>query len=469
MVRHARQGKRRGVFAAVAMASVAVAAAPPVPSSPTPVAPAHELSAQQLGADANWPQWRGPLGTGVAPTSDAPLHFSASQGVKWRAAIPGRGLSSPIVWGDLVFVTTAVPTEEEEMADDRPRRRQQRLVAQEFRVIALDRGTGEIRWSRTAITTEPHEGHHRTSSSYANPSAVTDGERVYAFFGSRGLYAYDFDGNLAWSRDFGVQMSTFGHFGEASSPALHAETIVLLFDHEEESFIEAVNTRNGETRWKRARDEDTSWSSPLIVEHDDVTHVVTSAGNFITSYDLANGDVVWRAPGLNPHPIPTPVTNGSLLIATSASRESRVQAIELGRRGDLSASDAVAWSYEKAAPYNPSPLLWDDELYLVRDGGMNVGAGRISLLDARTGEPQYLMLDLPGEYTIKASPVAAGDRIYLVSEEGDVIVLRRGAEFEVLAVNPMDEPFIASPAIAHGELFLRGFEHVICVTGASDR
>jgi len=452
----------------VALLSVSLAAAPP-PLSQTPEAPARPPSAQQLDPAANWPQWRGPLGSGVAPVSNAPIHFSATEGVKWRADIPGRGLSSPIIWGDLVFVTTAVPMEEEEASDDRPRRRQVRLVAHEFRVVALDRGTGEIRWSRTAITAEPHEGHHRTLSSYANASPVTDGHRIYAFFGSRGLYAYDFDGTLAWSRDFGVQMSTFGHFGEGSGPALHGETIVLLFDHEEESFIEAVDTRTGETRWRRARDEDTSWSSPLIVEHDDVVHVVTSAGNFITSYDLGSGDVVWKAPGLNPHPIPTPVSTGDLLIATSASRESRVRAIELGRRGDLSGSDAVAWSFEKAAPFNPSPLLWDDELYLVRDGGMNVGTGRVSLLDARTGEPHYLMQHLPGEYTIKASPVAAGDRLYLATEEGDVVVVRRGPEFEILAVNPMGEPFIASPAIAHGELFLRGISQVICVSGDPGR
>ncbi len=414
-------------------------------------------------ASANWPQWRGPTGNGVAPRSDAPLHFSAGEGVKWKVEIPGRGFSSPIVWNDLVFVTTAVATAEQTRPVDRPRRRQSRLVSHDFRLIALRRDTGEVAWSQTAIVAVPHEGYHRTLSSYANPSPVTDGERVYAFFGSRGLYAFDLDGVAVWARDFGVEMETFGHFGEASSPALFGNTIVVVFDHQGESFIEALDTRSGLTRWRRSRDEGTSWSSPYIVEHDGAILVVTSAGNYITAYDLGSGETAWRSPGLTPGPIPTPVAGGGLLFVASGSRERRVRAIDLSRAS--AGGNAVAWELDRAAPYNPSPLLWGDELYLVRDGGMNVGTSRLSLIDALTGEARYLQQRLPAMYTIKASPVGAGNKVYLLTEEGDVLVLRRGAPLEVLAINPMGEQFVASPAIAHGELFLRSRTHLFCIDG----
>ena len=432
-----------------------VAALEPVPAGRRgfPAAAAYE---------ANWPQWRGPLATGVAPSSDPPARFGAAAGVMWKTEIPGRGQSSPIVWGDLVFVTTAVPTEPEVRPSERPRRRRLLLVPHEFRLIALDRGSGEVRWSRTAITAEPHEGYHRTFSSYANASPVTDGERVYAFFGSRGLYAYDLHGEPVWSRDFDVEMESYGSFGEASGPALHGDTIVVLFDHEGQSFIEAVDVLDGRSRWKRLREEDTSWTTPLIVEHGGRTLAVASGGNFVTAYDLGSGEVVWRARGMTPHPIPTPVAGEGLLIAVSGSRERRALAIRLGRQGNLTRTDAIAWSLDRGAPYNPSPLLWDDELYLVRDGGLNVGSSRLSLLDVRTGEPAYLEESIGG-YSIKASPVGAAGRIYLPTEEGDVLVIRRGPDPELLAVNRLGEPFIASPAIAGDELYLRGRRHLFCI------
>ena len=412
----------------------------------------------------NWPQWRGPLGTGVAPVSDAAVRFSATEGVKWKVEIPGRGQSSPIVWDDLVFVTTAVAAVDANSPGERPHRRRSRVVAHDFRILAIRRADGSVAWSQTAIVTTPHEGYHRMLSSFANPSPVTDGERVYAFFGSRGLYAYDLDGEPQWSRDFGVAMESFGQFGEASSPALHGDTLVVVFDHQGQSFIEAVDSATGATRWRQLRDEDTSWSSPYIVEVGDSGRalVVTSGGNHVTAYDLGSGEVVWQAPGMTPRPIPTPVAGGGLLFVASGSPRRRVRAIALGS-GAANAPGTDVWERDRAAPYNPSPLLWGDELYLVRDGALNSGTSRLSLLDAPSGEPHYLTAELPGRYTVKASPVGAGDRIYLATEEGDVLVIRRGPVPEVLAVNAMGEPFVASPAIAHGELFLRGRTHLFCI------
>ena len=410
-----------------------------------------------------WPQWRGPLGTGLAPMSDAPVRFSPNDGVKWKTPIPGRGHSTPIIWRDRVFVTTAVATEEQPRPD-RPRRRRTRLVPHEFRLIAVDRDSGEVAWSSVAVTTRPHEGYHRSLSSFANASPVTDGERVYAFFGSRGLHAFDMSGELAWSRDFGVEMETYGPFGEASSPALYGDTIVVVFDHEGQSFVEAVDKNNGETRWKRLRDEETSWASPIVAVHEGRPQVVTSAGNFITAYDLTSGDLLWQARGMTPHPVPTPVFGHGLLIAASGTTERRIRAIRLGYTGDLTGSEAIAWAHDRAAPYNPSPLLWGSELYVVRDGAMNAGPSRLSLFDARTGRSHYLQERLPGNYAVKASPVGAGDKVFLATEQGDVIVIRRGHDFEVLAVNRMDERFLASPAIAGDELYLRGSDHLFCIS-----
>jgi outer membrane protein assembly factor BamB len=278
------------------------------------------------------------------------------------------------------------------------------------------------------------------------------------------LYAFDLNGEALWAHDFGVEMEIFGNFGEASSPVLFGNTIVVVFDHQGESFIEALDTRDGSTRWRRSRDEGTAWSSPYVVEHDGAVLVVTSGGKHITAYDIGTGQIEWRSPGLTPGPIPTPVAGGGLLFVASGSRERRVRAIDLSRTAGVGGA-AIAWELARAAPYNPSPLLWGDELYLVRDGGMNAGTSRLSLIDARTGEARYLQERLPAAYTIKASPVGAGDKVYLLTEEGDVLVLRRGAPLEVLAINPMGEPFVASPAIAHGELFLRSRTHLFCIDG----
>lgn len=459
------RGVRSGIlFATSLLVGLPAASLVPAASGARSAVAAEVPVGEPQEALANWPQWRGPLGTGVAPIGGGPLHFSATEGVKWKVEIPGRGQSSPIVWDDLVFVTTAVPIPDETEPGDRPRRRRPRLVDHDFRLMAIRRDDGSVAWSRTAIVATPHEGYHRTLSSLANPSPVTDGERVYAFFGSRGLYAYDLAGEPQWSRDFGVEMESFGQFGEASSPALHDDTLVVVFDHQGQSFIEALDSTTGATRWKQLRDEGTSWSSPYIVEVEDNGRalVVTSAGRRITAYDLGSGEVVWQAQGTTPHPIPTPVAGGGLLFVASGSPERRVRAIRL-ESGAATPPGTAVWELDGPAPYNPSPLLWDNELYLVRDGALNSGTSRLSLLDAPSGDPHYLSAELPGRYTIKASPVGAGNRVYLATEEGDVLVIRRGPVPEVLAVNAMGEPFIASPAIAHGQLFLRGRTHLFCI------
>ena len=426
-----------------------------------PFAPAGAQAPE--GAEANWHHWRGPNRNGVANT-DAPTVFSATEHVKWKTPVPGRGFSSPVIWGNRIFLTTAIVADTATAATG-GRRRGMPLAPTQFVVLCYDRGTGALLWQRVAVETTPHEGHHRQLGSFANGSPITDGEHVYVSFGSYGLYAYDFEGVLRWSRDFDVEMEMFNRFGESSSPALHGNTLVLQFDHEgSDSFLVAVDTRTGETLWRQERDEDTSWSSPYIAEHEGRVQVITSAGNFIRSNDLETGEEFWRSTGMTSHPIPMPVHGHGLVFAASAVNERRIRAIRLDAVGDVTGTDAIAWQLDRAAPYNPSPLLWDDELYLVRDGGLSRATSRFSAFEATTGESHYLQVRLPSSYTVKASPVGAGDKIYLLTEEGDVIVVKRGPEYEVLAVNSMDEMFLASPAVVDGELFLRGSEHLFCIS-----
>ena len=414
------------------------------------------------GAETYWHHWRGPNRNGVANT-DAPTVFSATENVKWKTAVPGRGFSSPVIWGNRIFLTTAIV--DEAIAPAGRRRRGMALAPTKFVVLCYARDTGALLWERVATETTPHEGYHRQLGSFANGSPITDGEHLYVSFGSFGLYAYDFDGTLLWSRDFNVKMEIFNRFGESSSPALHGHTLVLQFDHEgDDSFLVAVDTRTGETLWRQDREEDTSWSSPYIAEHRGRVQVITSAGSYIRSNDLASGEEIWRSAGMTSHPIPTPVHGHGLVFTVSGVNERRIRVISLDAVGDVTGTDAIKWQLDRAAPYNPSPLLWDNELYLVRDGGLRRGTSRFSAFEATTGRPHYLQTRLPSSYTVKASPVGAGDKIYLLTEEGDVIVVKRGPEYEVLAVNSMDEMFLASPAVVDGELFLRGLEHLFCIS-----
>lgn len=410
----------------------------------------------------DWPYWRGPLATGVAPEGDPPVEWSDTENVSWRYRDPGLGFSSPIVWKDQVFITTAIRVLEPGEPEPPPQRymlgEKEPAHRQQFVVLAVDRETGQERWRRVAREALPHEGHHGRLSSYANMSPVTDGKRVYASFGSQGVYAYDLAGEPVWSRDFNVKMRMYNRFGESSSPALHGDTLVLSFDHQEQSFIVALDSATGEVRWREDRDENTTWTSPHILEHEGKAQVVVAAHNFVRGYDLESGEVLWKVTGMTRSVIPTPVSGHGMVFVASGTNGQAFKAIRLGGSGDLTGTDAEVWSLNKGTPYNPSPLLWGDELYLLKD--IMSGNTFLSAFNAHTGEQYYFQNRLPQSYTIKASPVGAGDKIYLCTEEGDVLVLKRGKELEVLAVNSMDEMFLASPAVAGNELFLRSREHL---------
>ncbi len=450
-------------------------------------------------AEQDWPQWRGPQGTGVAPAANPPLEWSDQKNIQWKVAIAGSGTSTPIIWQDQIFIQTAIPTEkspastpQENPADagssaeaapepgtrapeenaDPPRGRPgggrrggggrgrgrgaQTNQEHRFVLMALDRRSGQVLWEQTARTEVPHEGHH-ADNNYASHSPVTDGTCVCAYFGSRGLYCYDMQGKLQWEKDLGRQQTRNG-FGEGSSPALSGNTIVVNWDHEGDDFIAAFDKQTGRELWRQPRDEHTSWATPLVVEHEGRAQVVTAATDKIRSYDLASGELVWQCAGLTTNAIPTPVADRDTVYLTSGFKGNALLAIRLGRTGDLTGTDAIAWSYNKNTPYVPSPLLYGQRLYLYSSNN-----AILSCFDVRTGKALFGPKRLEGLRNVYASPVGASGRVYLVGRDGGTLVIKDADELEVLATNRLDDGFDASPALVGNQLFLRGRGHLYCI------
>ncbi len=401
----------------------------------------------------HWAQWRGPTTTGVAP-GDAPTRWDDKTNVKWATPIPGRGFSSPIVWGDRVFVTTAVPTGTPGAGAGGRRGggggNADANLEHRFDVLALDRVTGRVVWQRTAVVATPHEGYHRQYGSFASNTPVTDGTRVWASFGSRGLYCYDMNGTLVWKRDAGVQMQMHMQFGEGAPFLLHGDRLFHTYDHQGASFMVALDKHTGKEAWRAPRAEISNWSMPVVVEHEGRRQVVVSATRKTRAYDYDTGRLIWEIEGLGLNTIPAPVQFGDLVFVMSGFRNPNLMAVRLGRTGELTGTDAVVWSTTRGTSYTPSPVLHDGMLYVLTDTGM------LSNFDARTGKPHYQQVRLPKPYNFKASPVAAGGKLYLATEEGDVVVVKLGATFGVVATNELtDQSFVATPAVAAGDLFLR--------------
>lgn len=419
--------------------------------------------------DTYWPYWRGPAADGMA-VGDAPLKWTSTENVRWKTDLPGRGNSSPIVWGDQIFVTTAIKTGAPTSAMPAPGTTGQERrggygggygpqVEHRFDVICLDRKTGRIVWQRTATTAVPHEGFHSTYGSFASNSPVTDGRYVYASFGSRGMYCYDLKGNLVWKKDYGVQMRMRMAFGEGTAPVLAGDKVVLVYDHEGESFIAALDRSTGKEAWRVDRAEKSNWSTPLVTEFGGRTQIIVSASARVRSYDAQDGRLIWEAGGLGLNTIPQPVRSEDIVLVMSGYRDPMLLAIRLGKEGDLTGSDSILWSQTKGNSYTPSPVIFENKLYVLTDSGM------VSCYNARTGVPYYHQTRLPKAYSFKSSPVGANGKLYLASENEDVIVLRMGEKFEVLATNTMpDEIFIATPAITGGELFLRSKTRLYCIS-----
>ncbi len=416
-----------------------------------------------------WPQWRGPEMTGVAPHGDPPVEWGEDKNIRWKIEIPGKGHASPVVWDDKVFVLTAietdkvVETQEEEKADEQLPAWRRRMSGKKpsniykYAIFAINRRDGKILWQRIAREETPLAGTH-TEGSWASNSPITDGERVYAYFGSYGLYCYDMQGNLLWEKDLG-DMTTKMSFGEGSSPVLHGDTLVVNWDHEGESFIIALDKKTGDELWKVDRDEATSWATPIVVENNGKPQVIVSATKLIRSYDLATGDLIWECGGMTGNVIPCPVEENGIVYITSGFRGNALLAISLDRAsGDITDSEAIIWRHDKNTPYAPSPMLYGDTLYFLQEN-----KGFLSCFDVKTGQAHYERQKLEDIRVIFSSPVGASDRVYVTGKGGVTHVIQRGPTLKILATNSLDDSFTASPAIVDKEMYLRGYKYLYCI------
>lgn len=415
--------------------------------------------------DSNWHQWRGPNGGGIGPNADPPVHWNPTEGIRWKVPVAGQGSSTPIIWGDRVFVLTSIDTGRVDPNLPRPEDQPERPFGitfpnteYEFAVICLDRQTGNVRWRRTAARKIPHEGHHGDNN-FASASPTTDGKRLYAWFGMAGMFCYDLDGNLLWERDLGP-VSMRRSFAEGSSPVVHDGRVIINRDNEGDSYIAVLDAETGRDLWRADRDEVSTWMTPLVVPTGSVTQVITSASNRVRSYDLTDGTLLWECGGQVSNVTPSPVSDGSTVFCMSGYRGSSAMAIALDRRGDLTGTSAVRWTRNRGTPYVPSPLLYENRLYFNQSNN-----AILSSVDAATGRTQIERTRMPGLSRIYASPVAAAGRIYFVGRSGTTLVLEAGDSFRVLATNSIGEPVDASPAIVGRDLFLRSNRHVFCISG----
>jgi outer membrane protein assembly factor BamB len=472
------------------------------------------ITASAVAADAPdfWPRWRGPNETGVA-RGDAPLQWSDKEHIAWKVEVPCCGQSSPVIWGDKIFITTAVPMvsiptvavsthdtggalppmpagdSQQGPGGEAPQRLgappsgggmasggsstfdQDRIaennaqaVAHKFMVIAYDRHTGMKLWENVAKVATPHEGHNPTLSSFANSSPVVDAKHVIVTFGSRGVYCYTHDGKLVWQKDFGVKMKMMNAVGEGSSPALDGNTLVLTYDFQgDDSFIVALDKNTGREIWRAARPRGSAamgqaWSSPVVTTVNGKKQVIVAATKFVAGYDLETGKEIWRATGLGGSVISMSIVSDGIAWVMSGYDNPNGMAIQLGREGDLTGTDAILWQNNRGNSFVPSPVLYEGKLYLLADAGM------LSCFDFKTGKAYYKQTRLPKTTDFRSSLVAANGKLYASSLDGDVFVIRAGENFEVLATNTLsDQKFVASPAIADGAIYLRGQNALFCI------
>ncbi len=419
-------------------------------------------------ATGNWPGWRGD-GSGISSGTDLPLTWSEDRNVRWKVAIGGAGHSSPIVWNGRVFITTAVPNDPNVMTfrggvymgGNRAKPDESEYA---YCVIALDAETGKVLWSTPMVQQRPKTRRH-TKNTYASETPVTDGTHVFASFGPAGLHCLDFEGHVIWQRDLGLLRGKRG-WGTAASPILFQDTVIVVGDNDDQSYVAAFEKTTGDPFWRTEREEGASWGTPFLFQTDEGPIVVTNATRRMRGYDAKTGRLLWECGSGSMISVPSPVATEGLVFLCSGHNLMRPQpifAIRAGARGDItpakgqSQTEGVAWWHALGGPYVTSPIAIDRYLYVPLD------RGTLTSYDARTGEMVYERQRLGARNTITASPVAAGGRLYLQTEDGECYVIKQGPEFEILAVNKLEETFCASPAISAGRLFLRGRKHLYCV------
>jgi outer membrane protein assembly factor BamB len=415
---------------------------------------------------ANWSQWRGPGSQGISPEVGLPTEWGPATNVAWKTPIPGRGHSSPIVWNDRVFLTTAIEgavvpgakavvhiengkefLHPDSVGADR---------RHALKVLCLDLATGRVIWERTAYDGTMYDDRHRRGS-YASPTPVTDGRLVYAYFGTEGLYAYDFDGRLAWKAAVG-RIPTFG-MGVGTSPILYENLLIVQSDENtgERSAIVAFERATGKEVWRTPRAVQASWSTPVLVSAGSRTELVTNGNELIVSYDPATGKELWRAKGVESNAIHTPLAGSGLVIVTAGYPARRVIAIAPGGSGVIDGTSFVRWQYDKGTAYVVSPILYGGRVYLVSDKGI------ITCLDAATGAVIYEGGRVPVPASFMASPLAFDGKILLTSEDGDTFVLDAGTAHRIVRTNSLAEPVYSTPALSQGRILIRGDRHLYCI------
>lgn len=416
----------------------------------------------------DWPQWRGPGSQGVSFEKNLPIEWSPTKNIKWKTPIAGRGHSSPIVWGNRIFLTTSI----EGPAISGARAVKHIINGQEvkfpdtvgadhgytLKLLCINRETGAIVWDRTAYEGRMFDDRQRRNT-YASSTPATDGRYVYAFFGSEGFYCYDFDGNQIWKVSLGG-LAKMG-YGEGTSPVLFENLVVMQLDTElgEKSYITAFDKNSGKQVWKTSRQNRATWSTPVLIRGPKRTELIASGAESVVSYDPATGKELWRAEGLVSHAIPTPLAGDDMVFVYAGSNDKRGYAVRLGGSGDISKSDRVLWRHDKGTAYVASGILYEGNIYVLTDSGI------LTCLDEKTGAVRYEGGRVPGPTIFFASPVAFEGKILLTSEDGDTFVIKAGSKYEILRTNSIGEPVYASPAIANGRIFIRGERNLYCIGG----
>jgi outer membrane protein assembly factor BamB len=420
------------------------------------------------GSGTDWPQFRGRHAAGVADGAKLPEAWDAASGksLLWKTRIPGLAHSSPVVWGDQVFVTTAISSRPD--ATFKPGlygagTASEDLTEHRWQLLSLDRRTGKVQWERTAFTGAPKEKRH-IKATYANATPATDGRYVAAFFGSMGLYVYDLAGNLKWKRDLGrIDAGAYDdasyEWGNASSPILWQDLVIVQCDQQKGSFLVALRLADGEVAWRAERDELPSWATPTVYPGTagGAAELVTNAPKFIRGYDPATGKELWRLGRSSNITAPTPVFDGELIVVMSGRRPNApIFVLKPGARGDITLPEgatsggSVVWTRLNAGSYMPTPIVYGGHLYVLKNQGI------FSCYDLHTGELRYEQRLPEVTSGFSASPVAADGKLYLPSEDGEVLVVKAGKEFVLLGRNPMGQPLMATPAISGGMLLVRG-------------
>jgi len=422
--------------------------------------------ADSAAGRTQWPQWRGSDGSGVSTESNLPSEWGDGKNIRWKSPIQGRAHSSPIIWNDRIFLTTDIEGEMIPGAkavvhynEGKEFKHPDAIGAEHhhtMKVLCLKFDTGAQLWVQTAYDGGVYDDRHRKGS-YAAATPATDGTLVYAWFGSEGLYCFDFSGKLIWKASLG-KIGTLG-LGVASSPVLYENLVILLCDEDngDKSFIAALDKKTGKEVWRTARKVEVSWSTPLIVRTPERAEVVCSGNAWIISYDPKTGRELWRSKGHESNAIATPLAGHGMVFVYAGFPVKRTFAIKLGASGDLTGTPNVVWKYEKGTAYVPSGILYGDYVYLMTDRGI------LTCLDAKTGAVKYDNGRVPVPATFTASPIACDGKILLTSEDGETFVIKAGPEHQVLGVNSIGEPVYASPAVANGMIFIRGEKNLYCI------